>query len=388
MKPGYLFISNGRKESVEQELSLTPYHTNSFDTASIGAADEMGWTLYRGINRTNAEMLSCIDYPVHFYNQHIYRNVFDIRNNLIAYRNLKRFLQDHPDIKIIHCNTPIGGIMGRICGHWAGAKVIYMAHGFHFYKGAPLINRTIFKLIEKVLARYTDVLITINKEDYEVAQNFRLKKDGKVVHVSGVGIDLNSFKNIEVDIIKKKIELNLSVDTTLGIVVGDLNANKNVSTLIKALPLIPASFHLLICGKGPLEDDLKKLSYRLGVRDRVHFLGFRSDIKELLFISDMFLFASKREGLPRSIMEAMCCGLPCVVSDIRGNRDLIINNRGGILVAPSDYIGYADAINTIIQDKALAKQMGNHNKEFVKSFSLENVKKELATVYRYIAAQL
>lgn len=381
---GYLYIANGRVVPKEQELSLEPIKTGSFEAPSIYAANKLGMKLYMGINRVYAESLKGVDYNITFYNQHIYRSIFGIKDIAIGYKNLCKFLKTHPNIEVIHCNTPIGGVLGRICGNKYNKKVIYTAHGFHFYKGAPLANRTIFKWIEKWLAHYTDALITINKEDYQAAKKMHLKKGGKVFYVAGVGVDIHSFDNIIIDKKSKFSELKLPESAKVGIVVGDLNDNKNVETLINALPYTPHDFHMIICGFGPNEKALRKMAENLNVADRAHFLGFRKDVKELYAISDMFLFASKREGLPRSTMEAMCMGLPCVVSKIRGNVDLIDDGLGGYLLDPINPKDFAVAINRLLENNVHAKLLGEHNKEKVKLFSIDVVKEQMIDVFNEI----
>lgn len=378
---GYLFIANGRVVPREQERSLEPVKTGSFEAPCMYAAEKVGYKLYMGINRDYAEQLKGVDYDITFYNQHIYRNIFGLKDIWIGYKNLCRFLESHRNIEVVHCNTPIGGFLGRICGKKYGKKVIYMAHGFHFYKGAPLLNRIVFKPIEKWLARKTDCLITINQEDYEAALNFRLAKGGKVYKVNGVGVDLHSFDSVNVDKDKKREELLLPQDAIIGIVVGDLNENKNVETIIRALPMVEANLHLLICGFGPLENELKLLSEQLGVKERCHFLGFRTDVKELYLISDMFVIASQREGLPRSTMEAMLAGLPCVVSNIRGNVDLIDEGKGGGLVPAKDYESFAEAMTLVALDTEKRKLYGVYNKERIKQYDIEVVKKQMAEIF-------
>ena len=337
-----------------------------------------------GINRTYASELRCADYDVTYYNQHIYRNIFDIKTIKIGYNHLCRLLEAHPDISVIHCNTPIGGVLGRICGKKYGKKVIYMAHGFHFYKGAPLLNRTIFKGIEKWMARKTDCLITINQEDYEAAQKFKLNKGGKVFKVNGVGVDLNSFDGIPVNVKEKRESLGLPEDAVVGIVVGDLNENKNVKTIIRALPLVDGNIHIIICGFGPLEVALKKLAKDLGVDNRCHFLGFRTDVKELYLASDIFIFASQREGLPRSTMEAMLAGLPCVVSKIRGNIDLIDDNKGGTLFPPKDFDSLAKELTILADNPCLRAKYGTYNKERIKEYDIEVVKQQMLDIYKEV----
>lgn len=383
-RSGFLYIANGRVVPKEQEDSLKPFRTTSFEAPCMWAASQLGMKLYMGINRTYAPELKSVDYDITFYNQHIYRNIFDIKTIKMGYDHLCGFLESHPDISVIHCNTPIGGVLGRICGKKYGKKVIYMAHGFHFFKGAPLLNRTIFKGIEKWMARKTDCLITINQEDYEAAQKFKLNKGGKVFKVNGVGVDLNSFDGIPVNVKEKRESLGLPEDAVVGIVVGDLNENKNVKTIIRALPLVDGNIHIIICGFGPLEVALKKVAKDLGVDNRCHFLGFRTDVKELYLASDIFIFASKREGLPRSTMEAMLAGLPCVVSKIRGNVDLIDEGKGGLFFSPKDYKHLAEKINLLASDERLRGEYGRYNQERIKQYDIEVVKKQMLEIYKEI----
>ena len=383
MTKGYLFISNSTKPTEEQYASLEPFTIGSFAFVAMTAARDLGYKLYYGLNRKYADKVSCTNFDVTFYDQHIYRTIFALRDNYKAYKNCCHFLETHPDIKVIHCNTPIGGVIGRICGWKYRKKVIYTAHGFHFYKGAPLKNWLLFYPIEKILARLTDVIITINREDYELAsRRLKLHNGGKVYYVPGVGIDLRQFGGTALcGQEKKKRELGLAEDSILAIIVGDLNKNKNVETLIRSLPHVPAKVHYLICGTGPCEIALRKLSKSLLVEDQVHFLGFRSDIKDLYKISNFFLMSSRREGLPRSTMEAMATGLPCIVSKIRGNTDLIDANKGGFLICPEDSEGYANAINNLIANPMLCGKFGNYNLDKIKSFNCETVESSILSVY-------
>lgn len=382
---GYIFIANGRIIPIEQYQSKEPVKTGSFEGTSIYAANKMGWKLYQGINRLYADELKGVDYEIIFYDQNIYRSIFDIKNNWKGYKHLCKMLEMNPEIEIIHCNTPIGGVIGRLCGKRFNKKVIYTAHGFHFFKGAPLLNRTIFKWIEQWMARYTDLLITINKEDYMAAQKFKLKKGGRVVYVPGIGINTSIFDDVYVNAAVKKREIGVPVDAHLCLGVGDLNDNKNVVTMVRTIAKTPKSVHLALCGFGPLENQLRELCKSLNVDDRVHFLGFRADVSELYKASDFLFMASKREGLPRTTMEAMCASLPCLCSKIRGNIDLIDDGKGGFLISPLDVDGFADAISKLINNPQMCEEMGAYNREKVKAFDVEIVRKAMCEIFRTIA---
>lgn len=384
MVKGYLFISNGTKPTPEQ-AAVIEHKVNTFALAPILAAREMGYKLYRGFNCYYPEKMKDAEYDITFYDQHCYRSIFAFKDNWIAFKNLRTFLKQHPDIEVIHCNTPIGGIMGRLCGKLCGInKVIYTAHGFHFFKGAPIFNRTILKAIELFMAHFTDVVITMNNEDYEAAKKFHLRNDGKVFKVHGVGVYTDQY-NIVVD--KKNIrrELGLPEDAIVCIAMGDIVPRKNYVVAIEAIALVKnPNLHYLICGRGTQIDELKQYSRELGVEGQIHFLGYRTDIKELSLASDFFLFASLQEGLPRSTMEAMCAGLPCVVSDIRGNNDVVDDGKGGYLVSPRDAASFAKAINLLISSKDVATAMSKYNKEKIKEYDIEVVKKEILDIYRQV----
>lgn len=384
MKTGYLFISNSTKPSREVLESIEPIGPSSFSKAAIMAAEEMGWELHMGINRNNPEKIKSIGFNLRFYNQHSYRNIFAFRDNWKAYKNLCRYLKDNPQIEIIHCNTPIGGVVGRLAGQKFNKKVIYTAHGFHFFKGAPLFNRTILKWIEMWLAHYTDILITINQEDFEASQKFRLRKGGKTVFIPGVGMDLSNYKANKTQA-EVRESLSLAEDDFVCICMGDMIIRKNYRTSIESIANANDNkIHYLICGIGPEAEKLKELSNQTGISDQIHFLGFRRDIKDLLCASDCFLFSSLQEGLPRSTMEAMAAGLPCIVSDIRGNRDLIDDGKGGFLVKPTEVSDYSKALVKIKEDPTLRKKMSEYNKEKIKCFDINIIEKKLLEVFKKI----
>lgn len=222
----------------------------------------------------------------------------------------------------VHLHSPIGGVIGRISAKKYGIPVVYTAHGFHFYDGAPKKNWLIYYPIEKELSRITDVLITINKEDYKRAKTcFRAKK---TVYIPGVGVDTEKFKSGVINPEEKRREMGIGKDTLLMLSVGELTARKNFEIVIKALKKINnKSLQYFIAGKGEREWELKTLVHDLGLEKQVHFLGFRTDISELCQAADIFIFPSHQEGMPVALMEAIACETPVVCSKIRGNTDLV-----------------------------------------------------------------
>jgi len=381
----YLFLGNGYKPQKETADSLSPYKLDNVSLPCVEVAIDMGYSVYMGINRTYAEKLECISAKVKFYNACTYRSLLDIKSNYTAYRNLMCVLKGR-EFDVIHCNTPIGGLIGRVCGKQTKVrKIIYTAHGFHFYKGAPLFNRTILKWAEMIMARWTDAIITMNQEDYEAAKKFKLKKGGKIYNIPGIGINTTDYQNIDID--KEELRFNLSLrnDDIVLISMGDLIKRKNYEISIKAIAEANNTrLQYLICGRGPKLEELKKLAQDLNVEKQIHFLGFRSDIKELLQIADIFLFTTFQEGMPRSMMEAMSSGLPCIASKIRGNVDLIEDGKGGFLMDVSDVQGFANAICILAGNKKLRDEFRNSNLNTIKNFDIKNVKKVINDIYKEV----
>lgn len=319
--------------------------------------------------------------PIKTHHIDFIRNPFHPVNFKAYIQLIKLLKQEKYDV--IHCNSPIGGVLGRICGRQAKVpKIIYTAHGFHFYKGAPLVNRTLYKWVEMYLSRKTDILITMNQEDKELAEKLKLRKNGKRYFVHGVGIDTSIFGNIEIDVSAKRKELGLKEDDFVLISMGDLIKRKNYEIVIRALAGVKEKkIHYLICGNGSLEDELKKLTIDLGVQNQIHFLGFRTDIPELLKISNSFVLSSYQEGLPRSTMEAMAIGLPLICSKIRGNVDLIENGKEGFLIKPNDIEGYRRSIDILYNNRELRDEIKKYNKKKCRIYDVSNIKQEMFEIY-------
>ena len=298
--------------------------------------------------------------------------------NIEAYKQLKKIITEN-DYDIIHCHTPVAGVLTRLAArNCKNTTVIYTAHGFHFFKGAPLLNWLIYYLVERFCARFTDNLITINKEDYERAKKFSLRKNGKVYYVPGVGIDIEKIRNSKVDMCQKKKELGISENIPVLLSVGELNKNKNHIVVLNALSkLQDKRFIYLICGRGALKEYLEEKIKELGLENKVRLLGYRNDITEILKIVDLFIFPSKREGLPVSLMQAMAVDLPAIASNVRGNRDLL---RKENLFEPDD----ADALVRLIEKQLDNLKNNRYRKVEYKNlyqYSLEKVIKQMAKIY-------
>lgn len=318
------------------------------------------------------------------YHVPIPRSIGDVRHIIQSYRQMKQICM-RQKFDLIHTQSPIGGVVARLAAKGLrknGTTVIYTAHGFHFYDGASKKNWILFYPIEKYFSRHTDILITINQEDYFRAKGFYAKK---TVYVPGVGVDISYFEEGEFDRKKAREGLGVGDQDYLLVSVGQLSKRKNQETVIRAVArLRDKSVKYLVVGLGELEREDRNLAERLGVKESIIFAGYRDDIRELLHAADCFVFPSLQEGLPVSLMEAMASGLPVICSRIRGNTDLATDGGEGLLVEPMDVEGYAAAIKEFKNNPGLAYACRRRALMKVREFGKENVHKKMEEIYRGI----
>ncbi|AMM94004.1 glycosyl transferase [Peribacillus simplex] len=305
--------------------------------------------------------------------------------NFKAYKELKKIIEKNK-YKLIHCHTPMGGALTRLAAIKArklDTKVLYTAHGFHFYKGAPIVNWLLYYPVEKWLSKYTDCLITINKEDYQkVINNFKAKS---IKLVNGVGIDLNKFLPQTIEM-KNELRKKYNFNETDFIVLfaGELSYRKHQDLLIDAFYLVNKKIpnvKLLLAGDGNLYQQYRDQVSRLELQETVQFLGYRNDIDKLLTISDLSVSSSRQEGLPINVIEAMATGLPLVVKDCRGHRDLVINGENGFVIKGDNEEGFSGLIERLYGSKELRSKFSDKNIEMVRKYSIENVMKEMESIY-------
>lgn len=298
-------------------------------------------------------------------------------SNITAYKQLKKIINQE-NYDIIHTHTPMGSVVTRLAAKKArknGTKIIYTAHGFHFFKGAPLLNWLIYYPVERLMAHHTDTLITINKEDYN-----RAKRQFKtnVAYMQGVGVDPKRFTPKLTA--KQKLELRKSLglkkDDFVMIYPAELNKNKNQTLLLHVLHEInkeDKSVHLLLAGKDNLNGYHKKLADKLGIAKNVHFLGYRSDIPQLLQMSDLSVSASHREGLPVHLIEAMFAGLPIVTTKCRGATELVEDGVNGFVVGFNED-EFIEGIQKTRNNKILKKS--------VRIYSIDNISVKINKIYK------
>ena len=296
--------------------------------------------------------------------------------NFKGFREMKHIVeQGHYDI--VWTNEPVMGVVTRLAAKKVrkrGMKVLYMVHGFHFYDGAPKLNWMIYYPIEKMMASKADVICTVNREDYKRAKGFNVN-EVKYIHGIGINTDRLTVGENEKDI---RDELGLNNDDFLVLSVGELNENKNQKVIIQAISLLKdKNIHYILCGKGDQLNNLKKFVEEKKLKQNVHFLGYRTDVVDICSQADVYVMPSKREGLPVASLEAMYCGLPLVTSGIRGLTDVMENGVSGYMCSPEDVKGFAKGIKNLKNNPEMRKKMGEHNRETVKPYCIEETKKEV-----------
>lgn len=305
------------------------------------------------------------------------------KDNLRAYKELEKII-DNGNYDVIHCNTPMGGIVTRLAARKArktGTKVYYTAHGFHFYKGAPKKNWIVFYPIEKFFSRMTDKLITITDEDYQLAKQ---KFHCQVERIHGVGVDEKRYHPVSREerlIIRKKF--GFTNDQKLILCVGELLPNKNQQMIIHAMKGIVKEYpdtQLLLAGNGPEKENLEDLIHSLRLQKNVKLLGYVTNLQEYQKIVNVSVSCSKREGLGLNIVEAMLSGTPVVVSENRGHRELTQNGRIGCMVKVNDTDAMIKGICSVLcGSKQL--QMQEKVRHYAARYTYANVKKELENIY-------
>lgn len=307
----------------------------------------------------------------------IVKQPLNIKANLRTYLFLLELMR-RKQYSFVHCQTPVGAVLARIAAHKAHTPCIYMAHGFHFYKGANFLTWLKYYPVEWILSSITNVLILINAEDFKLATTKMKAK--KNIFVPGVGINLSCFQEMNTAKVILRRELNIPSDSTILLSVGELNKNKNHEFILRLLPDL-FGFHLLIAGEGNLKPRLLEIAKELKVIDRVNFLGYVKDTRSYFRLADIYCHPSLREGLSVAIMEAMATGLPVVCSDIRGNRDLIDHEQGGFLLSPDLAADYIDSFILLSEDSKKRKEMGEYNLKKIKSYDQNNINQLMKKIY-------
>ena len=417
-RPNLLYT---RKKFMKRVLFVTTISgfLPQFEKNDVKLLKQMGCQIHYASNFTNPiyafDKTELEQNGVALHQIDIEKSPAKINKNIKAIKQLIKII-DENDIDIVHGHNPMGGVAARIAAR-AGKrkpKVIYTAHGFHFYKGAPIMNWLLFYTVERFLARYTDIIVTINREDYIRAKKFRLKKNGEVYLIHSVGVDKEKFAPRPELRETKRAELGIPADAFHIVTAAELNENKNQKVVIEAVAALTNkaktdanayntnyagnadyvsntncidktnkthNIYYTICGKGPNEDKLRELIKAYGLENNVSLLGYRTDMDEILQTADVFAFPSIREGLGVAAIEALMCNVPLIAADNRGTREYASDGNNGIVCRYDAVDEFEEAIELLYGNTAYRKRMADRCRESVKKFTIEEVEKTMTKVY-------
>lgn len=360
-------------------------HIDVFHLPYLKMFKEKGWETSVAAKNNFEKTSDCvIPYCDNYYDIPFERNPFKL-SNLNSYKELKKLITEGK-YDIIHCHTPVGGVITRLVSKNSKentARIIYTAHGFHFFKGAPLKNWLIYYPIEKYLSSYTDVLITMNQEDFDIVS--KKFKNTQTIMTPGIGVDLEKFGTYEVEKNRLlRVQQGFNEKDFILIYVGELSSRKNQNQIIETANLLQGEFNnikFLLVGTGKDSVKLKKKVQDLNLTDIVIFLGYRKDIVDLMNLADVIISTSKQEGLPVNLLEGLSVGKPIIATNSRGNRDLVKDNYNGFLLEIHDSKDMSDKIIQLYCNKDLQKKMSVNSKKESKKYDIKNVLEIMEKIY-------
>lgn len=305
------------------------------------------------------------------------------KENLNAYRNIKNLIEKEK-YDVIHCHTPIAGFITRMAARKfrkRGTIVIYTTHGFSFTHLSSKKEWIVYYYLEKFASLFTDLIITINNEDYENAKSMFCKN---IKLINGVGVETNKYCIVDINVDEYKQKIGIPKDKIIVLSVGELSKRKNHQIIIKALGEIKNKndYCYVICGreiaKSGITANLKKLAQTYNVN--LILLGHRSDIPEIIHCSDIGAIPSIREGLGLAGIQSLSAGVPLVGTEVQGIKEYIIPGKTGFLCNPYDIQGYKEAILKL-SNTDLRNNMKNKCIEIAKCFDVSISYNQMRRIY-------
>lgn len=365
-------------------VTTIPVTISSFFIPIARYFQAKGWqvdAMAQGIS-SNSKCLEAFD---RVWEVELSRNPLEPKNLIVAPQQIRKLLEKN-QYDIVNVSTPVAAFVARYTLNdlrkQGKTKLIYTAQGFHFYRGGTLVKNNVFKTLETIAAPWTDYLVVVNREDEAAAK--RLIAPERVRYIPGTGLNLERYSpnNIsEAQIVQVRQELGLAPETPLFLSVAELIPRKRHRDILRALAqLNRPEVHLALAGDGRLLEQMQQLAAELGIKNQVHFLGFRRDIPTLMCASVATILASEQEGLPNCVMESICLEIPVIGTDIRGTRDLL-EGGNGLLVKVGDVEGLANAMTWVLDHPEEAKMMGKRGQERMKAYELQQILKQYENLY-------
>ncbi len=362
-------------------LTTTSGFLSQFELNNVRLLQEKGYQIHYatnfGVPIYEVKDQALVDMGIILHHISIEKSPFSIKKNIWAYRELKRII-DREKIDVVHCHNPVGGLLGRLSAHMSKRKpyVIYTAHGFHFFTGAPLKNWLFYYPVERYLAKYTDIIITINHEDYERAGSFKYKPDGHAEIIPSVGVDTAKYY-------PESSEYEGDIFHIVS--AGELNANKNHKVVIDAIAKLGnPNIYYNICGEGPLRKELQEYIDSKHLGGQVFLRGYCYDMPQMLHNADLFIFPSYREGMGMAALEAMASGVPIIAADNRGTREYMQNGENGLVCKPDSAQEFADAIRTMYDSKELRQKYASNALKTIERFTLQKAAEKMHQIYQVL----
>jgi glycosyltransferase involved in cell wall biosynthesis len=365
-------------------VTTVPITIRSFLLPLIEHCQSLGWQV-DGMAQGIEGDRDCVETCDRIYDIQWSRNVFDPRNLWVGVSRVKQVVAQE-DYDLVHVHTPIAAFVTRYAlRNNRKTKVIYTAHGFHFYRGGNALKNFIFLSLEKLAGAWTDYLITINREDETAAKKYNFLTADRIYYTRGIGVDTDYYASGRVDpanLLEVRQQLNLANSDTLLLCIAEFTPRKRHQDLLNALAKVAnPQVHLALAGEGSIQPKMAELATLLGIAKQVHFLGYRQDIPTLIQAANAVLLVSQQEGLPRSIMEAMCLNTPVIGSNIRGTQDLL-SNGCGLLVPLGDTNALAQAMSQIVEDPESLAVMASKARTKIASYDLKKILQQYSEIYQ------
>jgi glycosyltransferase involved in cell wall biosynthesis len=300
--------------------------------------------------------------------------------NLLSVPKRVRALVASQGYDLVHVHSPVAAFVTRMAlrrmRSTGKPRVIYTAHGFHFYHGGPRVRGAMFRTLERLAGRWTDYLVVINREDEEAALRYGIVPPDRLRYMPGIGVDTQVYSAAAVPpsaIAAVRAELELKPNQSLFLMVAEFIPRKRHRDVLHAFARLGRPNAVLaLASVGPLLDQMKQLATSLGIVDRVRFLGFRKDVPALVQSSVATLLPSEQEGLPRTVMESMCQSVPVIASCIRGVTDLLRNGRG-LMVPVGDVPALTNALAWVLDHPDEAQAMGERGRAVMAAYDLSHI---------------
>ena len=300
--------------------------------------------------------------------------------DFLAFLKLYKLLR-HGKYDLVHTHSSKPGIIGRLAAKAAGIKcIVHTVHGFAFHENSSKLQIFLVGIFEKLAGMVSHKVVFVNKKDRDIASKMKLVANHKMVIIHN-GIDLSQFNSGKGVKSGNGVKKNGAMVGMIARLWEQKAPQDYIASIPKVVDKIPDAKFLVI-GNGPLEEELKEMSNRLGVSKNVLFLGWRQDIKDLLKIIDVVVLPSLWEGLPVSILEAMALSKPVVATNIKGNNELVVHGETGYLVEPGNPEEISSYVLKLLNDQPLAKKMGRLGYSRVKEkFALNKIVEQTSSLY-------